>query len=237
MRPPFGDFFILIKTQRTNIKNQRGGFDLFFYFWYIEKMTKDNLIQITNDLYRLTLLFPKKEPLRYKMREVADDILADLTKLKLPPEDRPLETLPDDGPLGTLEVLDSFFEVAKVQNWVSPEEILKLQENYSKLKEELKTEISSEKTLTLPLQEEKEHKDEFIMLPAEKNSSMPERQERILAFLKEQGRAQVWQLKQVLPEVTKRTLRRDFENLLKKGLIERLGERNNTFYQVKIAQA
>ena len=62
---------------------------------------------------------------------------------------------------------------------------------------------------------------------------MSERQEKILVFLKEQGRAQVWQVKQILPEVTKRTLRRDFENLLKKGIIERIGEKNNTFYQIK----
>ena len=39
-------------------------------------MNKDFLIQLTNDLYKLTLLFPKKEPLRYKMRELADEILA-----------------------------------------------------------------------------------------------------------------------------------------------------------------
>ena len=167
--------------------------------------------------------------------------------------------------------MDGFFEVAKEQNWVSPEEILKLQENYSKLKEELKTETDLEMTLTLPLDpvrdrpaegtattalrrsvsngvdKEKEAKDEFIMLPlkedkssshpfaaareAEENSPISERQEKILAFLKEQGRAQVWQIKQVLPEVTKRTLRRDFESLLKKRLVERTGERNNTFYQ------
>ena len=38
-------------------------------------MDKDFLIQLTTELYRLTLLFPKKEPLRYKMRELADEIL------------------------------------------------------------------------------------------------------------------------------------------------------------------
>ena len=203
-------------------------------------MDKDFLIQLTNNLYRLTLLFPKKEPLRYKMRELADEILAHC----LTPG---VKHNKHNSVVGDLEVLDGFFEVAKEQNWVSPEEILKLQENYSKLKEEFKTETDSERTLTLPLSEEKEAKDEFIMLPAEENSSIPElqrrveknecssiseRQEKILAFLKEQGRAQVWQIKQVLPEVTKRTLRRDFENLLKKKLVERTGERNNTFYQI-----
>jgi len=39
-------------------------------------MDRSFLIQLTNEIYRLTLLFPKKEPLRYKMRELADDILA-----------------------------------------------------------------------------------------------------------------------------------------------------------------
>jgi Fic family protein len=37
--------------------------------------------------------------------------------------------------------------------------------------------------------------------------------------------------------VTKRTLRRDFEKMLKEGIIERLGERNNTFYQIKTVQS
>ena len=214
-------------------------------------MTKDNLIQLTNSLYRLTLLFPKKEPLRYKMREIADDILAGCLRLNLKQDKNPKEYLGDTW--ADLEVLDGFFEVAKEQNWVSPEEILKLQENYSKLKEELKTETDLEMTLTLPLDKDKEAKDEFIMLPlkedrssshpfatareAEEDCSISERQEKILVFLKEQGRAQVWQIKQVLPEVTKRTLRRDFESLLKKRLVERTGERNNTFYQIKITQA
>jgi len=228
-------------------------------------MDKNFLIQLTNNLYHLTILFPKKEPLRYKMREIADDILAECLKLNLKQElkqdTNPKEYMGDSW--ADLEVLDAFFEVAKEQNWVSPEEILKLQENYSKLGEELKTEADLEKTLTLPfdksknecssspfvsLGQEKEAKDEFIMLPlkedksssypfaaareAEEDSPISERQEKILAFLKEQGRAQVWQIKQVLPEVTKRTLRRDFESLLKKGLVERAGERNNTFYQV-----
>ncbi len=39
-------------------------------------MNKDYFIQLTQNLYKITLLFPKKEPLRYKMRELADDILA-----------------------------------------------------------------------------------------------------------------------------------------------------------------
>ena len=165
-------------------------------------MDKQHLIDLTNVVYKLTLLFPKKEPLRYKMRETADDILArNLTKQDLG---------------NNLEVLDGFFEVAKGQNWVKPEQLLEIQKEYAKLRK------------SNPHGVESNPKGSEV-------GPLPERQERILAFLREQGRVQVWQVKEVMSEVTKRTLRRDFEALLKQGLIERIGERNNTFYQIKTA--
>ena len=158
------------------------------------------LIQLTNAVYRLTLLFPKKEPLRYKMRELADDILA-----------KPSEK--------DLEVLDSFFEVALIQNWVKPADILAIKEEYDNLREQLKG------------NKPEEEKKEITIF----NHNNSDRKKRILAFLKENGQAQVWQVKQLLPEVSKRTLRRDFEDMLEQGLIERIGERNDTFYKIKTA--
>lgn len=147
------------------------------------------------------------------MREVADDILVrHLTKQDI---------------VSNLEVLDSFFEVAKAQNWIKLEEVLEIQKGYANIKQ----------TIEKNIEHSFEHKPEVQAL--ENNNAarlrMPDRQEKILTFLKEQGRAQVWQIKEILPEVTKRTLRRDFEALLKQGFIQRIGERNNTFYQIKNA--
>jgi len=170
-------------------------------------MEKNNLIQLTQNLYRLTLLFPKKEPLRYKMRELADDILA-----------KPNE----EG----LAVLDSFFEVAKTQNWAASQDVLNIQAEYIKIDGELKAQPS---LFTELLQSRSESEDEVA-------TSSPNRQDKILSFLRENGRAQVWQVKQILPEVTKRTLRRDFERLLDQGVVERMGEKNDTFYQLKIRE-
>jgi len=210
-------------------------------------MDKSFLVQITNELYRLTLLFPKKEPLRYKMREVADTILANL--------------LAETGSLSTdLEVLDSYFEVAKSQNWVKSEEILNLQKEYSKLREcSKKTEINpvrgqrvlaeiqrkqtsngvnTDNLVEIQPRLGKEDKSSFSPFAAARVIEEPVlgasyRQEKILAVLKEKGRAQVWEIKQVFPQVSKRTIRRDFENLFKNGIIERIGERNDTFYRLK----
>jgi len=191
----------------------------------IYAMEKNHLIKLTNNLYKLTLLFPKKEPLRYKMREVADEIL-----------DRCLRKNPGQNPVkDDLEVLNGFFEIAKAQNWVAISEVLRIQEEYNKIKDEIKkdTESSPEppKLLEEPEKEIVESLPEQISRAV--TSTMNSRQEKILEFLKEKGRAQVWQVKKVFPEVTKRTLRRDFGSLLKQGIIERIGERNDTFYELK----
>jgi hypothetical protein len=66
--------------------------------------------------------------------------------------------------------------------------------------------------------------------PKENNTS---RQDKIIKILQERGKAQVADLKQVMPDVTKRTLRRDIDDLLKKEKITRMGEWNQTFYQIR----
>jgi len=191
-------------------------------------MEKNYLIQLTQNLYKLTLLFPKKEPLRYKMREVANDILADLIggqTSEKPSEVRPRQVLE------SLEILDGFFEVAKAQNWVQAVEVLRVQEEYNRIKIELKK-ISRGQT-SAKLIEVRPLQGSLQGSGGGAGQVVNSRQQEILEFLKENGRAQVWQLKQVFPEVTKRTLRRDFERLLKQGVIERIGEKNATFYQLK----
>lgn len=183
-------------------------------------MNKEFLIQLTNKLYEITLLFPKKEPLRYKMREIADDILAKL------PENSSLA-------IQQFEVLDGFFEVAKAQTWVTPQKILNLQEEYSNVRKEIAVEKQEtekqENVIELP-QAETEVSEKLSRID---DGVMNGRQKIILDFLREKGQAQVGQLTDVLPEVTKRTLRRDFRDLLRQGLVERIGERNATYYRLR----
>jgi len=173
-------------------------------------MDKQEIIELTNKIYQITLLFPKKEPLRYKMREVADEVLA-------------------GAEIQQFEVLDSYFEVAKWQNWVSYFDILELQEKYAKIKDAFRQEGGE-------IVEEKSLKIEFpakIPLGPVSTEKLDERKEKILDILREMGRVQVYQVKEILPQVSKRTLRRDFDKLLRQGLVERIGQRNETFYQLK----
>ena len=173
-------------------------------------MDKQEIIELTNKLYRQTLLFPKKEPLRYKMRETADNILAELTVWEVSHSSNP-------GRLSIekeFKVLKSYFNVAKWQNWVSFFDLLKIEEEYDKIKGEL---FSAETKA-------KHNGEQFSLEP---------RKKKILEILKEKEKVQVWEIKKILPNVSKRTLRRDFDKLLKQGLIERIGKRNETFYRIK----
>jgi len=191
-------------------------------------MDKEYFIQLTKGVYHLTLLFPKKEPLRYKMRELAVEILANLIlilKGNFHKSGNLVAEIEND-----LEVFDIFFEIAKDQNWVSPEDVLEIQKEYSNIKEEIEKAKTEEENNSQP--EIKENPEKEKVIGGE--DIINERQEKILEFLREKGRAQVGQLVSVFPQISKRTLRRDFRFLLKRGLIERIGEKNYTFYQMRV---
>jgi len=164
-----------------------------------------DIIQTTNNLYRLTLFFPKKEPLRYKMREVASDILIMSNNGK--------QRAVRDLLLDNLKTLNDFFEIVKEQHWVSHSDILVVQTAYLNLLKELKTIAGSDSTIA--------------------EISISERQKKILDFIKEKGNIQVRQVQQFFPQLSKRTLRRDFEQMFHYGLIKRIGEKSSTSYQIK----
>jgi DNA-binding transcriptional ArsR family regulator len=184
-------------------------------------MEKNFLIQLTNDLYRLTLFFPKKEPLRYKMRELANEILILLLNSSNPLKKDLLLVI------SKLEILDSFFEIARYQNWVRVVDLFNLQKKYQDLKIKIENSLLAKSKIKEENIFPKERKEKI-------ETSAEIRQGKILEVLREKGRVQVWEIKEIFPQVSKRTLRRDFESLLKKGMVERVGERNTTFYRLKI---
>ncbi len=223
-------------------------------------LDKRRLLGATNELYRLTLFFPKREPLRYKMRSISDELLANVISLSNE-EQMQAKFAVIDNSVKSLEVLDSFFEIARGQNWVKPAELLSLQEEYSRIKEEvirlkeqnhaleaertrslleerpvvkpMPVEIKKEEPVPVPQPEERQERTQEEPM---KEFEVSERQQKILEYLGRKGKAQVWEVKEIFPDVSKRTLRRDFKDLLKYGFVERKGERNNTFYRLKVGQ-
>ena len=116
-------------------------------------MDKDYFIKLTTNLYRLTLLFPKKEPLRYKTRELADDILSNciLAFTDNPKESKNLLSEVNKN----LEILDGYLELAKSQNWVSPFDVFEIQKEYSKIREQIgQFLVQDEETKKIPIFED-----------------------------------------------------------------------------------
>jgi len=202
-------------------------------------------IKATISLYRLTTLLPKKEPLRYKMRAVADDILKNSIQLQYALKDmallkkRELLTLLDRD----RTILNNYAEVVRAQKWVADQEVVQVQRLYTFLAGELEAALLEAEVQHKMAELKQEAAQEMVSerqgsvasekITQELEKKLDERKEQILALLKEREKMQVWEVNELLPDVSKRTLRRDFQELLQKGFIERKGERNMTFYQLK----
>lgn len=191
-------------------------------------MNKIDIIELTNKLYKLTLLFPKKEPLRYKIREIGDRILENLVSLEISQNpakrgDFLIFEIEKD-----LEIITSYFEIVKWQNWISYFDVLETKEKYDKIKIDLLEYVENSKQEQKQEQKIKTYRGRASIASID----LDRRKEKILTVLKEKEKIQVWELSKILPQVSKRTLRRDFDFLLKKGLIKRIGQGNNTFYSL-----
>ncbi len=144
---------------------------------------------------------------------------------------RILEFLPDSDPLKnkakekallimdnlnseSIASLKNYLELAKNQGWISGLNCLIIQNEYEKIKKILPAVVSGRGAEKL---------DSF---------KLTKRQELIIKFLQENQKAQVSDLMSVLPDVTKRTIRRDIDELLKIGKIVRTGQFNRVVYMM-----
>ncbi len=205
-------------------------------------MNKSYFIELTNRLYRVTFFFPMKEPLRHKVREVADDILANLVLiLEGEINERKEAAFSVEK---SIEILDALLELAKSQNWIDSEEIKKIQEKYKEIKIEVeefndilrrKTRFYEEKALLIgeeKLTLKKEPEALQVKKPEKKKEplNLNKRQEKIMDLLKKKESLQVKDIQGVVPEATKRTLRRDLSAMVEKKLLKRTGAGNTIAY-------
>jgi len=196
-------------------------------------MDRKKLIELTNKVYKQTLLFPKKEPLRYRIREIADDILSKVIEWEVlhnPNRGNLSNSSKEKDLVFELEkdllLINGYFNVVKWQNWISYFDVIKIEAEYEGLRGGFRITEVKEPII------EKEVKIVKKKETVAKAQSLDERKLKILDILKKKEKVQVWEVKEILMDVSKRTLRRDFDNLLKQGLVERIGESNNTFYKI-----
>ncbi|MDD5738588.1 MAG: DeoR family transcriptional regulator [Candidatus Pacebacteria bacterium] len=193
---------------------------------------RSHVIKLTMVLYKVSDFFPEKEPLKALIRKKADEVLAGLILLE---KDSNLAV----QVLGDIEIIKAYIELAQNQDWLKSENFEVLKKEYCLINDKIKEQIIFEKNTTSQEQEKKKFVSALPHSIKTNNESedsrvhLNERHKKIIGILKQGKLIQVKDLKDVFPNISKRTIRRDFEYLFENGLVERVGDNNNTEYKLK----
>lgn len=209
---------------------------------------EDNFVKVINSTYKLLEFFPDGDPLKYKAKEKALEILENLTLISdvggwtsLKKEKAGAELLDD------IEIMKNYLQLGKHQGWVGGINFLILLKEYDKIKSQIKpaksvlsnvmSDIAQLNQIKSLNKEKEKHNEPILLQPPltkvgdeQRKGSL--RQQKILNIINSMGRAQVSDIIKEVPNVTKRTIRRDLDELLKKAKVVRNGEWNKVFYQI-----
>lgn len=192
-------------------------------------MESSYLIKLSLILYKVTDSIPEGEPLRCCIREKANSILGNLVLFS----ENPVSLTREQRnrilgcSLRDIEALLAYLKVAGEQEWANKDYFLVLAKEYRQVAKEAEGSLQ-EKAPEKPSPSSPK--------PAPRPESMlvgKKRCKEILKLLENKNSLQVRDLKTFFPSVTKRTLRRDFEYLLKQGLVRRVGERSDIEYRLR----
>ena len=202
-------------------------------------MNRNFFVRLAFATHRVADTLPREEQIAKEIKETASAILADLILLT----DKEAVTAEKKRDLLSqlerqIDILLVYLDRAKEEGWVNPENFSLLEDEYGKIRDFFEIFEDIQSSTRVEREKQKSVRPGPVRLEEERpetgnRSVLTERQKRIIEFLKTKENAQVWQLQRVLPEVTKRTLRRDLDELLEKNLVERKGEWNSVSYELK----
>lgn len=203
---------------------------------------EEAIITLTNASYKVIEFFPEADPLKHRSKDRALSIMDAIIHLKgtdgwasLQKEKIKADVLQD------IDVLIGYFWLAKSQGWLSPMNYFIISQEYEKLKKGLHKQPEFTKKIPFGLQMPEPKlpdanmsvNNQQLIEKAETPAELSERQAKILDFLKTNKQAQVMDLEKILNGVTKRTIRRDLDDLLGSGKIVRKGEFNQVSYEIQ----
>lgn len=184
-----------------------------------DKMERDYFIKLTSVVYEASKWWPENNLLKFKLRNLANEILIDFILLSYENPGLAIQ----NRIFNNIEAIENVFGIARRQKLLDRNDFLLLKREYSLIRTIIK---GTEK-------EKRGIRKEKIAKIAEKQTifqNLSARQEKILQILGQKQKAQVGELKEFFIDTSKRTLRRDLEDLLKRNLVQRDGEWNRIFY-------
>lgn|GEM_PF-1578699 len=212
-------------------------------------MTKADIFKLTLALYKVTALFPKKEPLKFALRRRALKIFSSLSiseqSLSFLSQTEKTDIVKRN--LFYLDEITLMFDLAKEQDWVDSKNFLILENEYEKIKEILSRRIK-EKTAVKQISEPREIKEKEPAKRAVKKAKGEERDEeikvnffedpekmtasekKILKFLKEKGKAKRSDIEEGLPDYGTRSLQRKLNNLRNRQMLKAVKKGRDIYY-------
>lgn len=218
-------------------------------------MTNDKFLKLTNTVYKILEFFPESDPLKNRAKDKALVIMEHLILINetsgwasFQKEKIKVQLLED------IDILLGYFWIGKSQGWLNSINYLIIANEYEKIRSTI--EPITELTQKLPginnsfvlqentvleevkeLESTQESNDVVLNNTDDKKEQATEyflsdRHKNILKFLSQNEKAQVMDLQKILPDVTKRTIRRDLDDLMKLGKIIRSGDFNQVFYKI-----
>ena len=218
-------------------------FDLLDDLWYSKsEMERNFFIRLAFAAHRVADALQDAEQIKMEIKNAADNVLAGLVLLSDKdnvPKDKKKFLIPKI--LKDIESLNTSLQMAKQEGRVNPENFSVLEAEDGKIQYMLQIfeeveEPAEETRRAAPVPKAKEEVSLPVareVIPKQEQRGITERQRSIIELLKTKKKVQVWELQKVLPQVTKRTLRRDLDDLLSMNLIERKGEWNAVSYELK----
>jgi hypothetical protein len=217
-------------------------------------MTEENIIKLTNALYKVTDLFPKEEPLKFAIRKEALDVMffSNLIKGKSLSSTQKEKEQYLDKVLAKIELVKTYFNIAKDQEWVVERNFEVLEREYEVLKDSLNLNVIKEKEVKKPLAVEIQKEEPVAVfannVPStkeEKKADVTKRevkhlnyeelssvQLKVLEILQSQGQLKANQISENFPEMNPRTIRRELKGLKEMKIISSMGGGKMTVYKI-----
>lgn len=217
-------------------------------------------VKLTNAVYKLLDFFPEGDPLKNRAKDKVLEIMEGMVLVfgtegwASFQKDKASSKLLED-----IEVLLSYLKLGKSFSWIDSTNFLIVSKEYGSIKSQIvlpkNQDLMPENVSKIRMQSSAKampeaSQREGILAESQKITHTfqktvernqisfskefypSDRQKKILEILREKGKAQVSDFKAVLSDVTKRTIRRDLDELLKNGKVMRVGEWNQVFYQI-----
>lgn len=189
-------------------------------------MNRDYLIKLTFAVFRATESWEESDFLKLQIRSLCNEILVDFILISCQSFNARIKA----RFLRNLQDLDEALSQARNQKLIDRKKFLLLQKEYRKIGEIL--EVNEPSKPEIHIQKLEKAVEPKRDRPVKQSKQLNQRQTKILEILKNKTRVQVWELKEVFPDISKRTLRRDLDDLLQNKLVKRHGEWNEVFYEL-----